>query len=182
MKAHYVREANLEIGRMRMRQLNLIEQFEQEERWLSLNLNERQNLLDRYVRGLFNSTTGEWEEYRHPDFYSIWVLHQLLYVVVQKKWLLGMGLLHPLQRLRPGPWDAPVRRHVCMRTGVVRGRLRQKVRLLHLLVRDFRGGVRLQRRPHQHGAGRPFAHYRRGVLAQGPRQMPPGRFMRLRDG
>ena len=101
VKAHYVREANLEIGRMRMRQLNLIEQFEQEERWLSLNLNERQNLLDRYVRGLFNSTTGEWEEYRHPDFYSIWVLHQLLYGVVQKNGYSGWDCSIPCNACDP---------------------------------------------------------------------------------
>ena len=89
VKSHYVREANLEIGRMRMRQLNLIEQFEQEERWLSLNLNERQNLLNRYVRGLFNATNGQWEEYRYPDFYSIWIMHQLVYGVVQENGYTG---------------------------------------------------------------------------------------------
>jgi hypothetical protein len=50
-------------------------------RWLLNNRNERQRLMNTQVRGVFNLTTGLWEPVRQPDYYTIWIMHQLLFGV-----------------------------------------------------------------------------------------------------
>ena len=86
IKAHFVREANIQMGRLRAQRVRLMEGFRQEQTWLSLNLNERQALLNRYLRGFYNGTSGSWEEFKNradvPNYFYIWVTHQLIYGVV----------------------------------------------------------------------------------------------------
>ena len=51
-------------------------------RWLLNNRNERQRLMNTQVRGVFNVTTGAWSAVRdHPDYYTIWIMQQLMYGV-----------------------------------------------------------------------------------------------------
>jgi len=51
--------------------------------WQQNSLNERQRLLDTQLRGVFNTTTLEWQQTRSggPDYYMAWIIHQLLYGV-----------------------------------------------------------------------------------------------------
>ncbi|XRB05991.1 laminin-type egf-like protein [Pycnococcus provasolii] len=78
-KAHLVNIANLEIGRLKFLRQELFAYASAEVTWVELNLDERQALLDVFVRGKLNGETNEWEEKQSPNYYNIWITHQLIY-------------------------------------------------------------------------------------------------------
>ena len=45
------------------------------------NVNERQRLINTMTRGRFNATRGEFQTIRDPDYYFVWIVHQLIHGV-----------------------------------------------------------------------------------------------------
>ena len=82
VKAHFVRERNRELGVSEVRYLTLEQTTQAENVWFANNVNERQRLINAVKRGVFNATTGVFETKRDPDYYVIWILHQLIHGVV----------------------------------------------------------------------------------------------------
>lgn len=79
IKAHFVRERNLELGTMEVKRMRMTQGVDAENKWFANNVNERQRLLNTMTRGAFNATTGVFQEIRPPDYYMIWITHQLIY-------------------------------------------------------------------------------------------------------
>jgi hypothetical protein len=79
IKAHFIREQNLEVGTVEVKRMRMKQNVNAENVWFANNVNERQRLLNTMVRGAYNMNTGAYREFRSPDFYMIWIVHQLIY-------------------------------------------------------------------------------------------------------
>lgn len=84
VKAHFVRERNRKLGVMEVQYLRLQQTTEAENVWFANNVNERQRLINAVRRGVFNASAGveNFQTKRDPDYYVIWILHQLIHGVV----------------------------------------------------------------------------------------------------
>ena len=82
VKAHFVRERNRRLGTVEVQYLRLEQTTQAENVWFANNVNERQRLINAAKRGAFNATTSAFEAIRDPDYYIIWILHQLIHGVV----------------------------------------------------------------------------------------------------
>ena len=82
VKAHFVRERNRRLGTEELQYLRLEQTTEAENVWFANNVNERQRIINAVKRGAFNATAGVFETARDPDYYVIWILHQLIHGVV----------------------------------------------------------------------------------------------------
>ena len=81
VKSHFVRERNLELGNVEVRYLGLQQSTGAENVWFANNVNERQRLINTMTRGRFNATRGEFQTIRDPDYYFVWIVHQLIHGV-----------------------------------------------------------------------------------------------------
>lgn len=81
VKSHFVRERNLELGNVEVRYLGLQQSTGAENVWFANNVNERQRLINTMTRGRFNRTTGAFQTIRDPDYYLVWIVHQLIHGV-----------------------------------------------------------------------------------------------------
>ena len=82
VKAHFVNERNRKLGVVEVQYLRLQQSTEAENVWFNNNVNERQRLINAMSRGLFNSTISDFNTLRKPDYYMIWIVHQLIHGVV----------------------------------------------------------------------------------------------------
>ena len=94
LKAQFVLAAQLQIGRLQASRAALASSASQAEqaaaaasltvsRWQTNNVGERQRLVNTQLRGVFNASSLSFVTTRSagPDYYMVWVLHQLLYGV-----------------------------------------------------------------------------------------------------
>jgi len=83
----------------------------------------------------------EFETIRDPDYHMIWIVHQLIHGVASGDAYTGWQCERQVPGVRPGPRNVPVRRHVRMRRGLVRTRVRQAMRLLPTRGGEERAGA-----------------------------------------
>ena len=81
VKSHFVRERNLELGKVEVMSMKSVQSTEAENVWFANNVNERQRLINTMTRGRFNASTGAFETIRDPDYHMIWIVHQLIHGV-----------------------------------------------------------------------------------------------------
>lgn len=67
--------------------------------WFANNVNERQRLLNTMTRGRFDKVAGDFEQLRSPDYFMIWIMHQLLYGLASQDAYTG--------------WSCGVKCHAC---------------------------------------------------------------------
>jgi hypothetical protein len=105
------------------------------------NVNERQRLINTMTRGRFNASTGSFETIRDPDYHMIWIVPPAHSRRRVGRRLHRLAMRAQVPGVRPGPRNVPVRRHVRMRRGLVRTRVRQAMRLLPTRGGEERAGA-----------------------------------------
>ena len=50
--------------------------------WFTNNVNERKRLINAVKRGAFNASVSNFVQARNPDYYMVWIVHQLIHGVV----------------------------------------------------------------------------------------------------
>jgi hypothetical protein len=85
LKAQFIIAAHAEIGRLSIQRTQVTTNVSvtalSQMRWLLNNRNERQRLLNTQLRGVLSLTQPSWVPVRSPDYYTTWIIHQLLYGV-----------------------------------------------------------------------------------------------------
>ena len=81
VKSHFIRERNLELGSVEVQRMRMLQSTEAENVWFANNVNERQRLINTMSRGRFDRDAGAFQHIRDPDYYMIWIVHQLIHGV-----------------------------------------------------------------------------------------------------